>query len=52
MTRDDFLRAQRDARRTLKKLARIFPGAFDKNGKAIVAVAAFPVVGKPKKETT
>jgi hypothetical protein len=44
VTRADFIRQQRECRATMRELAKLFPDAFDKNGKAIVAVAAFPRV--------
>ena len=45
MTRADFIRAQAEARKTMQELARLFPGCFDANGKAIVASAHFPRIG-------
>ena len=42
MTRAQILRQQREARRTMKQLARLYPGAFDKQGKPRVAVLRWP----------
>lgn len=39
-----FLNQFHQAREIMKQLRKIAPGCFDKNGKAIVAVAAFPKV--------
>lgn len=40
----DFIRIQREARQTMEQLAKLYPGAFDKNGKPIVATLTFPKV--------
>lgn len=42
MTRAQFLAQQREAEKTLAALAKIIPGAFDKQGQPLVAVARFP----------
>ena len=45
MTRAQILRQIREARRTMKQLAKLYPGCFDKHGKPIVAVLSFPKTG-------
>lgn len=42
MTRAQIMKQIAEARRSMRQLAKLYPGAFDKNGRAIVAVAAFP----------
>jgi hypothetical protein len=42
MTNAQLMKQIAEARRSMKALAKLYPGAFDKNGRAIVAVAAFP----------
>jgi len=42
MTRSDFLRQAAEARKTTQELARLFPGCFHADGRAIVASAHFP----------
>lgn len=37
-----FRAQQAAARREFKQLAKLFPGAFDKNGKPLVATLTFP----------
>lgn len=52
MTRADLLRQSADARKTMQALARLFPGSFHTNGRAIVAEARMlpplPVQARPK----
>ena len=43
-TQADFIRIQREARQTMEQLAKLYPDAFDKNGKAIVATLTFPKI--------
>jgi hypothetical protein len=45
MTRDQILRQIREARRTMRQLAKLYPGAFDKQGRPIVAVLRWPKSG-------
>lgn len=40
LTRAGLLRQIREARRTMRRLAKLYPGAFDENSKAIVATTA------------
>lgn len=42
MTRADFLRIQAECRKSMQKLARLYPGCFDANGKPIVATLTLP----------
>lgn len=39
MTRADFIRQAAEARKTMGELARLFPGCFHADGRAIVAEA-------------
>ena len=39
MTRADFIRQAAEARKTMQELARLFPGCFHADGRAIVAEA-------------
>lgn len=43
-TQADFIRIQQEVRRDMEQLAKIYPHAFDKNGKPIVATLTFPKV--------
>ena len=45
-TQADFIRIQREARQTMEQLARLYPGAFDKNGKPIVATLSLPKINR------
>jgi hypothetical protein len=42
LTLADILRVQREARETMRQLAKLYPGAFDKNGKPLVATLRLP----------
>jgi len=42
MTRADFIRQAAEARKTMQELARLFPGCFHADGRAIVASAHLP----------
>jgi hypothetical protein len=42
MTRAQILRQIREARRAMQMLAKLYPGAFDKHGKPLVASAKLP----------
>jgi hypothetical protein len=48
MTREQLLRQQRMARKSMAKLAKLYPGAFDKDNKPIVATLQLPTL-KDKK---
>lgn len=37
MTNAEFMQLKAEARKTMKALAKIMPGAFDKNGRPLVA---------------
>lgn len=43
MTREQILAQMADARRQMERLAKLYPGCFDANGKPIVASARLPV---------
>ena len=45
-TKADLIRIQREARQTLKQLAKVYPETFDHNSKPIVATLAFPQAQK------
>lgn len=44
MTRADFIRQAAEARKTMQELARLFPGCFHPDGRAIVASARLPTL--------
>jgi len=46
MTPEEFKRIQAQAREELRQIAKVYPAAFDKNGRAIVASAHFPRLPK------
>ena len=37
LTKQDILRVQKECRDSMKQLAKLYPGAFDRNGKPLVA---------------
>lgn len=45
-TQTDFIRIQREVRRDMTQLAKIYPDAFDKNGKPIVATLTLPKINR------
>jgi hypothetical protein len=47
MTRAQLLRQLREARRTMRQLAKMYPGAFDARGRPIVAVLRLPALENP-----
>lgn len=47
--RASFLRQQEEIRKDFETMAKLFPGVFDKNGKPLVAVLAFPKLKKEQK---
>jgi hypothetical protein len=46
MTKEDFLRVQAEARKTMEQLQKLYPSCFDKDGKPIVATLTFPKLVK------
>lgn len=51
MTRADFIRQAAEARKTMQELARLFPGCFTADGRAVVAEARLlPTLPAPVKE--
>lgn len=52
MTNAEFLKQKALARKTMKQLAKIMPGAFDKNGRALVAtLTMYPPIKKGRKKS-
>lgn len=48
MTRDQILRCIAEARASMRALAKLYPAAFDKDGRPLVATLAFPKLPKEK----
>jgi hypothetical protein len=54
MTYEQIMRQIREAQKSMAILAKLYPGCFDANGKAIMASASFPKLGEkaPQKNET
>lgn len=48
ISREALLRQIDLSRQEIQKLSKLYPGAFDKNGKPIVASASLPTTRRPK----
>ena len=48
MTRDQILRCVAEARTSMLALAKLYPAAFDKDGRPLVAALTFPKLPKGK----